>query len=213
MVFAFVRNLFRSPARRVLFVHGFNNSPQQIAAREAAIREHLPPNLELSTHRWHSVAGLVHRAGLPEHYSALLYPLDNLLTKASVGRQLNLSDSIFSRGKEKFAVVAHSRGNAVVVHWLLNNPSQLDRIHRFAMLHPDVDAATFGKLPEAFRHNNVKVYDTKGDFATTVSGFVDGSRDLSPHVKHHDRILFSVSHNHWLDRPKALQEVLKWVAS
>jgi esterase/lipase superfamily enzyme len=212
-MFAFVRNVFRSKSR-LLFVHGFNNTPDQIAAREAAIREHLPAGMELTTQRWHSVAAWVHRAGLPEHYSALLYPLDNLLTKASVGRQLDLSDSMFGRGrKEKLVVVAHSRGNAVVVHWLLNNPSQLDRIHRFAMLHPDVDAATFCLLPEHFRHNHVKVFDTKGDYATTVSGFVDGSRDLSPHVKHHDRILFSVSHNHWLDRPKALQVVLKWVAT
>jgi hypothetical protein len=200
----------RPPAHRVLFVHGFNNSPAQIAARESAIRQLLPPHVELTTHRWTSIAGLAHRAGLPEHFSALLYPFDNMLTKASIGRQLSLSNSIFSR--EKLVVVAHSRGNAVVVHWLLNNPAQIDRIHRFAMLHPDVEAATFRQLPEQFRNSNVKVFDTKGDFATIVSGFVDGSRDLSPHVTQRDRVFLSVSHNYWLDQPKALQEVLKWVS-
>jgi len=203
--------LFRRPHYRIVFVHGFNNTPDQIATRGAAIRQLLPPHVQLTTHHWTSVAGLANRAGLPEYVSSLLYPLDNLLTKVSVGR--TLADSVFFRGEEKLAVVAHSRGNAVVVHWLLNNPSQLDRIHRFAMLHPDVDAATFCKLPEHFRQTHVKVFDTRGDFATTVSGFVDGSRDLSPHVTHHDRVLLSVSHNYWLDRPNALQDVIKWVCA
>ena len=211
---AFIANrlskIFRLERHRIIFVHGFNNTPDQIRSREKAIRDILPGHVEFSTQNWTSVAGIANGLGIPEAFSALLYPLDNKLTKGFFSTELIRPKHSFFR-KEKVSIVAHSRGNALVVHSLLNKPSQLDHIHRFAMLHPDVDAATFGRLPELFRHEKVKVFDTKGDFATTVSGIVDGSRDLSTYVKHQHRHL-SASHNHWVDKPTALEEVIDWVS-
>jgi esterase/lipase superfamily enzyme len=201
---------YKQRPKHLIFVHGFNNTPSQIKLRVTGIREHIKPGtVKLISQHWQSVAGLAQQVGLPEAFSALLYPLDNILTKAFVGRQLRVMRH-FNNGTERMSVLAHSRGNAVVVHWLLRNPSEIKRIHRFGMLHPDIDSDSFSELPEDFRYNKVKVFDTKGDYATTFSGLVDGTRDLRPHVKQCSRVWTSFSHNYWVDDPEAVKEVVTW---
>ena len=194
---------------RLAFVHGFNNTPEEIAERMATIQALLPAHVALSGQEWTSVAGLARRRyGVPDAAAAMLYPIDNYITNRLAGRNLWLRP----RMGERLCIVAHSRGCAVTTHWLMQDEGRQARVHRVAFLHPDVDEATFEKLPETFRHEKVKVFDTKGDYATSVSGAFDGGRDLMPYVRHSERAWVNLlSHNYWLDDRKALKQVLDWL--
>ena len=86
MVLRLARRLFKwatKPRCRIVFVHGFNNSASQIEARALKIRKCLPdPERDtVVVQRWFSAAGLANHSGWPEPLAALLYPVDNFLTR------------------------------------------------------------------------------------------------------------------------------------
>jgi hypothetical protein len=185
--------------RRFVFVHGFNNIDEDVAARAQLF--------EAEVGSWLSVAGKL-QAWVGK-LSALLYLVDNIFT-ARIGRiRDKVSAKLRANGSERVRVVAHSRGCYVVTRCLTDmaiGGGGLNHIERVAFLHPDVDRDTFEKLDEEFRRRAVALFDTALDVATTSSAQLEKalgragnrSRDISALVAHHRRLAINVKNVEWL---------------
>ncbi len=213
---------------QLVFVHGFNNTPDTIEQRRSVIEAAFVGGQVLSA-VWHSVAGAAQArsVGPTKASAALLYSVDNSRTDRRDSAAVSQVDAVLTPtcAAGAIGIVAHSRGSHVAVEWLIANPQLWQRVRRVALLHPDVNVGTLRRLLNAgFPASKIAVFDSAGDVATSTSGFFGmssallrseapsaGSRDVGALVGHHKRVR-GTSHSAWLEAD-AIGEVIEWLTN
>lgn len=215
-----------------MYVHGFNNSQANITNQVNRLSELF--EAQLTPVRWLSLAGRA-KDGLLADWpmlSALLYPLDNWHTRMTDIATGSLEAAV-QRSSGEIRIVAHSRGCFVVCKLLKEaQNSQMQRIKRVALLHPDVDRQTVMEIPHQFRYH-LCIFETVLDYATTVSSAAGGAirrlRGDDPirgMRRFHEATLLrfryeddgtasgnTFSHSAWLDEPELVNVVRDWLES
>lgn len=198
---------------RYVFVHGFNNTEEQVAKRAQLLEKYLEikDKSDFDVGKWLSAAGSVNEklSGPLKVVAAALYPLDNWLTQWSFWRK-SVLDRLRKRDDDERSVrvVAHSRGCFVTTCCLIDLQEAVDglaHVERVAFLHPDVDHGTFERISDDFRRAKIAVFDTAHDGATTLSS-VFATRDLSQHIDSGrlvriDKGLQALSHSAHFEEP------------
>lgn len=180
---------------RYVFVHGFNNTAEQIDARARLLQNYLEVRNanDFDVGKWLSAAGNLQEKlqGPFAFAAAALYPLDNWLTRSSLWRKPVLKRlSKRENDDRRVRIVAHSRGCFVTTRCLIDMQRAVDglaHVERVAFLHPDVDHTTFRRITEDWRRANIAVFDAAFDHATMISS-VFHTRDLSQHIAWRARI-------------------------
>jgi hypothetical protein len=214
----------------VLFVHGFKTSDDRVHEIVDGLNALAPPvkpaNIHVRRLAWNSVAARLEEDKPTKNKKALHagvgYVLDAAGTREGSRTELiNKQMQIFIESGQPLNFIAHSRGCRVLAEWLLSLDGAKLSDCRVALCHPDLSLDTMVKLREhGLPLDNVIVFDTSYDFATSSSGVLasvagfsetEASRDIGPLAGAHCR-LESTSHKDWLKDPN-VGSVLGWFDS
>jgi len=133
----------------ILYVHGFNNTDQEIDNRGKALQEVVGDRALVLAVKWPSAAGRLQEWLQLRFHSAQAvagsvavpsYASDNAETENGQG-QADIASQI---PEGQFYLLAHSRGCHVTLEWIHRNAHRWKDILRVVLLHPDTPRSEFG---------------------------------------------------------------------